>query len=314
LRKKISIIGAGNIGSTLAMAIIQRNLGNIVLLDPLLSFAKGKALDLAHMASVVSSDTSIRATNNFFDIKNSDICIVCAGLSRKPGMTREDLLKENIKIIKNISLEIKKNSNNSFIIVVTNPLDIMTYALYSFGDFDKCKVVGMSCILDSSRFKELIAKELSVSRKDVYSFVLGSHDSNMIPVIRFTNVAGIPLTDFIKLGMLKKERLNEIIYETKYSGKKIVDFLKKGSAHYAPALSIIEIIESYLFDKKRLMTCSVKLDGQYAANNLFLGVPVVIGSSGIEKIIEVKLRTEEQSILNRSIFYLKNIIDKINDF
>ncbi len=314
MKKKISIIGAGNIGSTLAMMIVQKNLGDIVLLDPLLSYAKGKALDLSHMASLTYNDISIFATKDFTDIKNSDICIVCAGISRRPGMNRSDLLKENLRIIKNISLGIKKYSNNSFVIVVTNPLDIIAYAFYSFGNFDKCKVVGMSSILDSSRFKELIAKELSISRKDIYSFVLGSHDLNMIPIARFSHIGGIPLTDFIDLGMLTQKRLDEMIYETKHSGKKIVDLLKNGSAHYAPALSIIEIIESYLFDKKRLMVCSIKLDGEYAVNGLFFGVPVIIGSSGVEKIIEVKLRTEEQNILNRSIFYLKGIIDKIKDF
>jgi malate dehydrogenase len=263
------------------------------------------------MLSLSGNDTKIVGTSDYKDIKNADVCIITAGFPRKPGMSRDQLLENNFNVMKQVAIGIKTYAKNAFVIVITNPLDVMVYAFSKFSNIPSNKIVGMAGVLDSARFKTFLSWELGVSTKDISAFVLGGHGDDMLPLPRFSTAGGIPLTTLIEMGMLSSVKLNKMIDRTRKGRGEIVNLLKTGSAFYSPALSAIEMAESYNFDKKRLLPCATKLNGEYGVNNLFLGVPGIIGKTGIEKIIELKLTTKEQEGLKTSISSVKKVIDEI---
>jgi len=309
--KKIALIGAGQIGGTLALLASQKRLGDIVVFDVFSSLAKGKALDLSQMSSLSKNDTNITGTGNYQDIKDADVCIITAGFPRKPGMSRDQLLKNNINVIKQVAEGIKAYASNAFVIVITNPLDVMVYAFHKFSGMPQNKIVGMAGVLDSARFSTFLSWELGISREDISSFVLGGHGDDMVPLTRFSNAGGIPLPTLIEMGLLSEKRLNEMIQRTRQGGAEVVNLLKTGSAFYSPALSAIKMAESYLFNQKRLLPCATKLNGEYGVKDLFLGVPTIIGASGVEKVIELKLTEKEQEKLNASITAVQKVVDEI---
>ena len=296
MRKKISLIGAGQIGGTLAHLISIKELADVVLFDVADGIAKGKALDIAQSTSIDGLSINLIGTNNYEDIKNSDVIIITAGVPRKPGMNRDDLLETNLKIIKQVAEGIKKNSPNAFVICITNPLDVMVMALQSYSGLPKHKIVGMAGILDTSRFKYFLSQELKVPVKNIESLVLGGHGDTMVPMPNHTKVNGKSLNQLIK-----KEKLNSIIDRTRKGGAEIVKFLQKGSAFYAPAASGVEMAESYIKDLKKTLPCAAHLNGEYGVKNLYAGVPVVIGKKGVEKIVEIKLSDKEKNQFNVSI-------------
>jgi malate dehydrogenase len=300
-RKKLAMIGAGQIGGTLALLAAQRNLGDVVLFDVFGGVAKGKALDLNQLASLGHSDMQLTGTDSYADIKDADVCIVTAGFPRKPGMSRDDLLNKNLEVIHQVADGIKQYAPNAFTIVITNPLDVMVYALWKRSGLSQSKVVGMAGVLDSARFRTFLAWEMGISRDDVFAFVLGGHGDDMVPLPRFSTAGGVPLPELIAMGMLSQEKLNAIVDRTRKGGGEIVALLGNGSAFYAPALSAIEMAESYLFDKKRVLPAATRLDGQYGVKDLFIGVPVVIGAGGVEKVIEVRLNGDEKAAFAKSI-------------
>jgi malate dehydrogenase len=305
--KKIALIGAGQIGGTLALLASQRRLGDVVLFDVFEGVAKGKALDLSQMASLYQSDCKLKGTNNYADIADADVCIITAGFPRKPGMSRDDLLQKNLDVIKQVAMGIKTHAKNAFCIIVTNPLDVMVYAFYKAAQIAPHKVVGMAGILDSARFRTFLAEELEVSRQDISAMVLGGHGDDMVPLARFTTVGGVPLTELVTMGLLKQERLDQIITRTRKGGGEIVELLGNGSAFYAPALSAIEMAESYLLNQRRLLPCAALLNGEYGVEGLFVGVPVIIGQKGIEKILELPLTAHEKIAFTNS----KNSVEKV---
>jgi malate dehydrogenase len=303
--KKIALIGAGQIGGTLALLATQKNLGDVVLFDVFGGTAKGKALDLNQLSSLSGSDCELSGTDSYADIAGADVCIVTAGFPRKPGMSRDDLLAKNLEVINQVADGIKTYAPNAFVIVITNPLDVMVYALWQRSGLPKQKVIGMAGVLDSARFRTFLAWEMGVSREDVTAFVLGGHGDDMVPLTRFSNVGGIPLPELVSMGMLSQERLDAIVDRTRKGGGEIVGLLGNGSAFYAPALSAIEMAEAFLLDKKRVLPCAALLEGQYGVKDLFIGVPVIIGAEGIEKILEVKLNEEEKAAFAKSIDSVK---------
>ena len=307
MRKKISLIGAGQIGGTLAHLIALKELGDVVLFDVAEGIAKGKALDIAQSSPVNGFNVNLIGTNKYEDTKNSDVIIITAGVPRKPGMTRDDLLEINLKIIKQVAEGIKKNSPNAFIICITNPLDVIVMALRKYSGLPKNKIVGMAGILDSSRFIYFLSQELKISVNQIKSFVLGGHGDSMVAMIGSTMVNGKKINDLIKEGKIKKERLNEIVERTKKGGAEIVKYLEKGSAFYAPAASGVEMAESYLKDLKKQLPCAAYLNGEYGVNNLYAGVPVIIGSNGVEKVIELNLSEEEKVNFNKSINSVRSL-------
>ncbi len=307
MKKKISLIGAGQIGGTLAHLIALKELGNVVLFDVAEGIAKGKALDIAQSSSVDGFNVSLQGTSNYEDTKNSDVIIITAGVPRKPGMTRDDLLGINLKIIKQVADGICKTSPNAFVICITNPLDVIVMALQRYSGLKKNKVVGMAGILDTSRFTYFLSKELNISTNKIKSLVLGGHGDTMVAMIKSTEVDGKSLEDLINSGKISKKRLNEIILRTKNGGAEIVKFLEKGSAFYAPAASGVQMAESYLKDQKKTLPCAAFLKGEYGVNNLYAGVPVIIGKNGVEKIIEVSLSDEEKVNFNKSIQAVKDL-------
>lgn len=309
--KKIALIGAGQIGGTLAMLANLRRLGDVVLFDVFEGTAKGKALDLSQMASLSHSEGQLVGTNDYKDIADADVCIITAGFPRKPGMSRDDLLQKNLEVIKQVAVGVKTHAKNAFTIMVTNPLDVMVYAFYRMSGLLPHKVVGMAGILDSARFRTFIAEELKVSRQDVSAMVLGGHGDDMVPMPRFSTVGGIPLTELVCLGLLKQERLDAIIDRTRKGGGEIVSLLGNGSAFYAPAFSAIEMAESYLLNQKRVLPCASYLTGAYGVDGLFVGVPVVIGDKGVERVIELNLNTEEQSAFHRSKDSVARVVDEL---
>lgn len=309
--KKIALIGAGQIGGTLAMLTSLRRLGDAVLFDVFEGTAKGKALDLSQMASLHHNDTKLLGTSDYKDIADADVCIITAGFPRKPGMSRDDLLQKNLEVIKQVAVGVKTYAKNAFCIVVTNPLDVMVYAFYKLSGLAPNKVVGMAGILDSARFRTFLADELKVSRQDVSALVLGGHGDDMVPMPRFSTVAGIPLTELISMGILKKERLDAIIDRTRKGGGEIVELLGNGSAFYAPAFSAIEMAESYLLNQKRMLPCASLLSGPYGVDGLFVGVPVVIGENGVERVIELNLSTEEKSQFERSKKSVEKVVEEL---
>ncbi len=316
MRKKITLIGAGQIGGTLAHLIALKELGDVVLFDVAAGLAKGKALDIAQSSPVNSFNINLSGTDNYDDTKNSDVIIITAGVPRKPGMTRDDLLGINLKIIKQVAEGIKNTSPNAFVICITNPLDVIVMALQKYSGLPKNKVVGMAGILDSSRFIYFLSQELNVPVSKIKSFVLGGHGDSMVAMLGSTEIDGKKLKDIVEAGELKKERLNQIIDRTKKGGAEIVKYLEKGSAFYAPAASGVQMAESYLKNLKMQLPCAVHLNGEYGAKDIYAGVPVVIGSNGVEKIVEINLSDEEKINFQKSIDAVKELFDaakKIDD-
>jgi len=309
MKKKISLIGAGQIGGTLAHLIALKELGDVVLFDVAEGIAKGKALDLAQSSSVDGFNVDIKGTSNYEDTKNSDVIIITAGVPRKPGMTRDDLLEINLKIIKQVAEGIKNTSPKAFVICITNPLDVIVMALQKYSGFPKNMIVGMAGILDTSRFKYFLSQELKVSVNEIDSLVLGGHGDTMVSMLNHTTVNGKPVLELVKDGKLKKETLENIVQRTKNGGAEIVKLLEKGSAYYAPAASGVQMAESYLKDLKKQLPCAAYLDGQYDVTHLYAGVPAVIGKNGVEKIIEINLNKEEKNNFKNSINSVKDLFD-----
>ena len=308
MSKKISLIGAGQIGGTLAHLIGLKELANeVVLFDVASGIAKGKALDISQSSSIDGFNVKLLGTDNYEDIKNSEVIIITAGIPRKPGMSRDDLLGINLKIIKQVAEGIKKNAPNAFVICITNPLDVMVMAFQKYSGLPANKVVGMAGILDSSRFKLFLSLELKIPVKEIEAMVMGGHGDTMVPLPRFTKVSGKPLLDLVKEGKLSSERLEEINQRTRDGGAEIVKYLEKGSAFYAPAASGVQMAEAYLKDEKKLLPCAVQLNGEYGVKNIFAGVPVIIGKNGVEKIEEINLDEKEKSQFMHSIDAVKKL-------
>ncbi len=301
MRKKITLIGAGQIGGTLAHLIALKDLADVVLFDVAAGIAKGKALDIAQSSPVNGFNVNLSGTDNYEDTKNSDVIIITAGVPRKPGMTRDDLLGINLKIIKQVADGIKKTSPNAFVICITNPLDVIVMALQKYSGLPKNKVVGMAGILDSSRFIYFLSQELNVPVQKIKSFVLGGHGDSMVAMLEATEIDGVKISELIKKGKLKKEKLDQIVDRTKKGGAEIVKYLEKGSAFYAPAASGVEMAESFLKDLKKQLPCAVYLDGQYGARDIYAGVPVIIGKNGVEKVVEIQLSDKEKKDFDNSI-------------
>ena len=307
MKKKISLIGAGQIGGTLAHLIGLKELGDVVLFDIASGIAKGKALDIAQSSSVDGFDIKLIGTDQYDDIKSSDVIIITAGVPRKPGMSRDDLLEINLKIIKQVSEGIKKHAPNAFVICITNPLDVIVMAFQKYSELPTNKVVGMAGVLDTSRFKLFLSLELKVPVKQIEALVMGGHGDTMVPLPRYTKVSGKSLETLISEGKISKEKLDQIVQRTRDGGAEIIKFLKTGSAYYAPAASGIEMAESYLKDQKKLLPCAAYLNGEYGVKNLYAGVPVIIGSNGVEKIEELKLNDKEKEQFKKSIDAVNNL-------
>ena len=308
-RKKIALIGAGNIGGTLAHLAALKGLGDIVLFDVVEGVPQGKALDLSQCGPVEGFDAKITGTNDYADIAGADVIIVTAGVARKPGMSRDDLLGINLKVMKAVGEGIKANAPDAFVICITNPLDAMVWALREFSGLPAEKVVGMAGVLDSARFSHFIADEFNVSVKDVNTFVLGGHGDTMVPVLEYSTVSGIPVSDLIAMGLSTKEKIDAIIKRTRGGGGEIVALLKTGSAFYAPATSAIAMAEAYLFDQKRILPAAANLTGQYGVDNLYVGVPVIIGKDGVEQVIEIELNDEAKANLQVSVDAVKELLE-----
>lgn len=311
MKKKIGLIGGGNIGGTLAYIIASRALGDIVILDRNKEYAKGKALDIEQSLPVMKKDLSVIGTDDYKNIEGADLVIITAGVARKPGMTRDDLLSVNAEVMSSVAQGVKKYASDAFVIVITNPLDAMVYAFLKYSDFHRNKVVGMAGVLDSARFRLFLARELNVSVQDITALVLGGHGDTMVPLIRYTNVGGISLKDLIKKGVISSEKIDKIIERTRKGGAEIVQLLKAGSAFYAPATSAIEMAESYLKDRKQLLPCSVLLKGEYGLHDICMGVPIIIGKEGIENIIEVDFDKNEGAMFQKSAEAVTGLIANI---
>ena len=307
-RKKIALIGAGNIGGTLAHLAALKGLGDIVLFDVAEGVPQGKALDLAQCGPVEGFDALIIGSNDYNDIAGADVVIVTAGVARKPGMSRDDLLGINLKVMKAVGEGIRNHAPDAFVICITNPLDAMVWALREFSGLPATKVVGMAGVLDSARFRTFLAWEFGVSVKDVNAFVLGGHGDTMVPVLEYSTVSGIPVADLIKMGMSSQEKIDAIVQRTRSGGGEIVALLKTGSAYYAPATSGIEMAEAYLYDKKRVLPAAAELNGEYGVSGLYVGVPIVIGAGGVEKVIEVELTDTARANLAVSVDAVKELL------
>ena len=309
---KISLIGAGNIGGTLAHLLALKKLGDITLIDVVTGMPQGKALDLSQSSAVEGFTGSIEGTNDFSKMKGSDVIIITAGLPRKPGMSRDDLLEINGKIIKKIALDIKKYAPKAFVICITNPLDAMVYVLQKYSKLPKNMCVGMAGVLDSSRMKYFLSDALKVSVNDVETFVLGGHGDDMVPLINYTTIGGVPLIDFIKLKKFPYSKIEKIVDRTRMGGGEIVKLLKNGSAFYAPASSAIQMAEAFLLNQKKLLPCAAYINGQYGLRNMYMGVPTIIGNKGIEKIIEVKLTAKEKLMLKKSVKSVQGLVSAVD--
>ncbi len=307
-RKKIALIGAGQIGGTLAHLAALKNLGDIVLFDIVDGVPQGKALDLSQSGAVEGFASNIKGTSEYKDIAGADVIIVTAGVPRKPGMSRDDLLEINLKVMGQVGAGIAKYAPNAFVICITNPLDAMVWALQRFSGLPTNRVVGMAGVLDSSRFCHFIADELKVSIKDVNAFVLGGHGDTMVPLPRYTTVSGIPVTDLVKMGWLTKQRLDEIIQRTRDGGAEIVGLLKTGSAFYAPAASAIDMAEAYLRDSRRIMPVAAYLKGEFGVKGMYVGVPAIIGANGVEKIVEISLSSTEKKAFDKSVAAVDGLV------
>ena len=309
-RKKIALIGGGNIGGTLALLAGMKELGDITIFDVVEGLPQGKALDMAQAGAVEGFDAKLRGTQDYKDIAGSDVIIVTAGVARKPGMSRDDLLGINIKVMQAVGAGIKAHAPDAFVICITNPLDAMVWVLREVCGLPHNKVIGMAGVLDSARFRHFLAEEFNVSVNDVNAFVLGGHGDTMVPLIRYSTVAGIPVPDLIKMGWSTQEKIDKIVQRTRDGGAEIVALLKTGSAFYAPASSAIEMAESYLKDKRRVLPCAAWLDGgKYGQSGMYVGVPVVIGANGVEKIVEIELNAEEKKMFEHSANAVKGLVD-----
>ena len=307
-RNKIALIGSGQIGGTLAHLAGLKELGDIVLFDIADGIPQGKALDIAESSSISSFDSNIIGTSKYEDISDADVCIVTAGVPRKPGMSRDDLLSINLKVMKSVGEGIKKYAPNSFVICITNPLDAMVWALQKFSTLPAENVVGMAGVLDSGRFAYFLSQEFNVSVKDVQTFVLGGHGDTMVPLLRYSTVGGIPIPDLIEMGWSSQKKMEEIVQRTRDGGAEIVALLKTGSAYYAPAASAINMAESYLKDQKRVIPCASYLTGQFGYSDIYVGVPTVIGNKGVEKIIEINLDEIEKINFSKSVESVQKLI------
>ena len=307
-RNKIALIGGGNIGGTLAHLAGLKEMGDVVMFDILDGLPQGKTLDLAESSSVEGFNASLSGSNKYTAIKGADVIIVTAGVARKPGMSRDDLLGINIKVMQQVGEGIKKHAPNAFVICITNPLDAMVWVLREICGLPANKVVGMAGVLDSARFRYFLAEEFDVSVEDVTAFVLGGHGDTMVPLARYSTVAGIPLPDLVKMGWTTKERLDKIIQRTRDGGAEIVGLLKTGSAFYAPASAAIQMAESYLGDQKRVLPCAAQLTGQYGVKDMYVGVPVVIGAKGVERIVEISMNKSEKKAFDSSVASVKELV------
>ena len=300
-RKKIALIGGGMIGGTLAHLAALKELGDIVIFDIAEGLPQGKALDLAQSGPVEGFDAKLSGTNSYEAIAGADVCIVTAGVPRKPGMSRDDLLGINLKVMASVGAGIRQHAPNAFVICITNPLDVMVWALQKYSGLPPHMVVGMAGVLDSARFRHFLAEEFNVSVEDVTAFVLGGHGDTMVPLTRYSTVAGIPVPDLVKMGWSSQEKIDKIVQRTRDGGAEIVGLLKTGSAYYAPASSAIAMAESFLKDKKRLLPCAAHLTGQYGVKDTYVGVPVVIGEKGVERIAEIALNDEDKAGFKKSV-------------
>ncbi|MEZ0303710.1 MAG: malate dehydrogenase [Hyphomicrobiaceae bacterium] len=308
-RTKIALIGAGMIGGTLAHLIGLKDLGDVVLFDIVDGVPGGKSLDISQAGAVEGYDAKYKPTNAYADIEGADVIIITAGVPRKPGMSRDDLLSINLKVMEQAGAGIKKYAPNAFVIVITNPLDAMVWALQKACGLPKNKVIGMAGVLDTGRFRTFLAEEMKVSVEDVSAVVLGGHGDDMVPIARYSTVGGIPLPDLVKMGWLSQARLDAIIERTRKGGGEIVNLLKTGSAFYAPASSAIQMAESYIKDKRRVLPCAAFLNGEYGVKGMYVGVPVVIGANGVEKIVEIELNAAERAMFQKSVESVKGLVE-----
>jgi malate dehydrogenase len=304
VRKKVTVVGSGNVGATVAHRLADKQLADVVMIDIIEGVPQGKALDLLEAGSVEGYDLKVRGTNDYADTSNSDLVVVTAGFPRKPGMSRDDLLKANYDVVKGTVEQVVKYSPDSFLIMVTNPLDAMAQTAFKVSGFSKNRVMGMAGVLDTARYRTFIAEALNVSVRDVQGFVLGGHGDTMVPVPRYTTVAGIPVIE-----LMPKEQLDKIITRTRNGGAEIVNYLKTGSAYYAPSAAVVEMIDAIFNDRKKILPCAAYLEGEYGIKGLFVGVPVKLGAKGIEQIIEIKLTPEEQASLEKSAAAVKELVD-----
>ncbi len=308
-RNKIALVGAGQIGGTLALLAGLKELGDVVLFDVVDGVPQGKSLDIAQMSTVEGFDAAYVGSNDYSALKGADVVIVTAGVPRKPGMSRDDLIAINAKVVATVAENIKQHCPKAFVIVVTNPLDVMVWVMRELSGLPHNKVVGMAGVLDSARFRYFLASEFKVSVEDVTAFVLGGHGDTMVPLIRYSSVAGIPVPDLIKMGWSTQDRIDKIVQRTRDGGAEIVNLLKTGSAFYAPAASAIEMAASYLRDKKRVLPCAAWLTGQYGVKDLYVGVPTVIGADGVEKIVEIALNPDEKAMFDKSVGAVKTLCE-----
>lgn len=308
-RNKIGLIGAGNIGGTLALFSGMHGLGDVVLFDIAEGIPTGKALDLSQSGPVLGFDAAISGTaGDYAPLAGADVCIVTAGIPRKPGMSRDDLLATNLKVMKAVGEGIAAHAPDSFVICITNPLDAMVWALREYSGLPHRKVVGMAGVLDSARFRHFLAEEMEVSANDVSAFVLGGHGDTMVPLVRYSTVAGIPLPDLVEMGWISQDRLDEIVQRTRDGGAEIVSHLKTGSAFYAPAASAIRMAESYLGDRRRVLPCAAHVDGAYGLDGLYVGVPCVLGANGVERVVEISLNDEERAMFDKSVNAVRGLV------
>lgn len=310
-RAKIALIGAGNIGGTLAHLASLKNLGDVIMVDVAEGVPQGKALDMSQSGAVERFGNAITGSNDYAAIAGADVCIVTAGIARKPGMSRDDLVAINTGIIQKVAVGIKENAPNAFVIVITNPLDAMVWVMQQATGFKPEKVVGMAGVLDSARFSFFLHEALGVAIEDITTFVLGGHGDDMVPLTRFATVAGMPLPELVKMGWITQEKVDAIVERTRKGGGEIVNLLKTGSAYYAPASSAIAMAESYLHDKKRILPAAAYLTGEYGVKDLYVGVPVVIGAKGVERIVEVKMTADEQAMFDKSVASVRGLCSGI---
>ena len=314
MRNKIALVGSGNIGGTLAHLAAIKELGDVTLFDIAEGIPQGKSLDLAQSGPVESFDSKMIGSNDYKDLRDSDVVIVTAGVARKPGMSRDDLVEINTKVMKQVGKGIKDNCPKAFVICITNPLDAMVGVLQRASGLPTNMVVGMAGVLDSARFRHFLAEEFDVSVSDVTAFVLGGHGDTMVPLARYSAVAGIPVPDLVKMGWSTQEKIDQIVQRTRDGGAEIVGLLKTGSAFYAPASSAIEMADSYLKDKKKLLPCAAYVDGHYNLNGLYVGVPVIIGKNGVERIVEISFTSEEKDMFNHSVSAVKQLNEVASKF
>ena len=307
-RPKIALIGAGQIGGTLAHLVALKELGDVILFDIAEGTPQGKALDIAQSGPIEGFDASLKGANSYADIAGADVCIVTAGVPRKPGMSRDDLLGINLKVMKSVGEGLKSHAPKAFVICITNPLDAMVWALREFSGLPHHMVVGMAGVLDAGRFRHFLATEFNVSMRDVTAFVLGGHGDTMVPLARYSTVAGIPLPDLVKMGWTTQAKLDAIIQRTRDGGAEIVGLLKTGSAFYAPAASAIEMAEAYLKDQKRLLPCAAYVDGAFGLKDMYVGVPVILGAGGVERLVEIQMTEDENAMFQKSVDAVKGLV------